>query len=424
MTATLPVTSAHAVGTATALRTRSTAEQFRFDAVLGAALGAAASLMTFHHAERLSPLLFDTRFIDLWFDADTAVYVDLMIARQGEHGATNVHPLLSLMLYPPVKLLRAALSLPTLQAIRAMLALVAALWAGAMFAVLRLMGCRRADAVVFALLALVSAAAMCWLAVPESGAMGSLSILSAVGVLALSQRRPVSPFWYALTSAFTLGTTVTNWLAGIAISALAFPRRRALQITIAAFCLVVILAAVQKAIFPTAHWFPGNPEKARFLLHPRAGGPETILKSFMFHTMAMPAIVNAPEKPPQPQLITQRSAPGSGSMWGRLAVWLWAALLGIGLWAAARGRRAKTVQGVGLILLGQLSLHLVFGMETFLHALHFLPLLILLAAFGARTRARPLVLVLGAALIACAFINNARIFEQAAAEIARFEQSL
>jgi hypothetical protein len=43
-------------------------------------------------------------------------------------------------------------------------------------------------------------------------------------------------------------------------------------------------------------------------------------------------------------------------------------------------------------LAGQFALHAVYGIETFLYALHFQPLLVLLVAYGTRTRLRPLLL--------------------------------
>ncbi|NJR74156.1 MAG: hypothetical protein HC773_11840 [Scytonema sp. CRU_2_7] len=55
---------------------------------------------------------------------------------------------------------------------------------------------------------------------------------------------------------------------------------------------------------------------------PESGGPLQCIKSFVFHSMVMPAIGLAknPDKPDFPLMITQQSLPGSGSLWGAVAV--------------------------------------------------------------------------------------------------------
>ena len=69
---------------------------------------------------------------------------------------------------------------------------------------------------------------------------------------------------------------------------------------------------------------------------------------------------------------------------------------------------------LGLTALWHLALHLVYGgEETFLYSLHWLPLLVVIAAFGTMTRARAVARVLAAALVACATVNNQRQFTQA-----------
>jgi hypothetical protein len=68
---------------------------------------------------------------------------------------------------------------------------------------------------------------------------------------------------------------------------------------------------------------------------------------------------------------------------------------------------------LGLTLLGQLMLHMVYGNETFLYSLHFMPLLILVAAAGTLTRARPIALALAAVLLMASLMNNITVFQQA-----------
>ena len=73
---------------------------------------------------------------------------------------------------------------------------------------------------------------------------------------------------------------------------------------------------------------------------------------------------------------------------------------------------------LGLTLLGQLGLHLLYGEETFLYALHFAPLLVVFAACSTLTRMRLVGLVLAGALVISAGVNNAMQFRTATAVLA------
>lgn len=121
-----------------------------------------------------------------------------------------------------------------------------------------------------------------------------------------------------------------------------------------------------------------------------------------------------------PMMLTQNSAPGSGSLWGLLAVGLWVALLSVGLTGLLMVKGQASFRGaLTLMLIGQLGLHLLYCSETFLYALHFGPLLILLAAFSTHTPQRPIALGLAVVLIITAGINNSILLNKA---IAFFEQ--
>ena len=123
------------------------------------------------------------------------------------------------------------------------------------------------------------------------------------------------------------------------------------------------------------------------------------------------------EVPPFPTLmLTQPARAGSGSVWGALAVMAWVGLLGLGLKGLVETKRYRTLRlSLLLILAGQLLLHLVYGSETFIYSLHFLPLLVLLAAMGTWASERPVALVLAILLVITAGINNYQQFRDAAA---------
>jgi hypothetical protein len=82
-----------------------------------------------------------------------------------------------------------------------------------------------------------------------------------------------------------------------------------------------------------------------------------------------------------------------------IAVAAWLVLLALGAREAhRRWRDDRLVQVILLCLAGQFALHVLYGEETMLYALHWVPLLILVAGLAARGPWRPV--ALGAALLA------------------------
>lgn len=392
------------------------ARQHWRDILIVVVLAFAASFASYQGARLINPVIFDGDTLNTWFQADIPRVFDNLTARGSKQNRTNVHPLFILTAFPAVYVLRTALLLEPITAIRIVVAAVAFLWLSALFILLRLIGCRRFDATLFSVLAATSAAAMFWFVVPDTYPLGSLSLLLPLCLVAIGQHRKLSPLWYGLVSALTLSITVTNWMAGILATIVNHPWKRSLQITVSAFCLVVLLRGVQNVIFPNAKFFIGVREEKQFILSPESGGLLQVVKSFVSHTMVMPTIkvISNSEHPDWPIMSTQGSVPGSGSLWGAIAVVLWTALLGLGLWGLVCVKQHLKLRIVlGVTLLGQLALHTLYGDETFLYSLHFAPLLVVMAALSTLTRARPLGLVLAGMLALSAGMNNCLQFNKA-----------
>jgi hypothetical protein len=356
---------------------------------------------------------------DSWFGSDMPRVFANMTSRGSDHYRVKVHPLFSLIAYPPVIVLEKVLHLAPIIAERIVISATAALWLATLFITLRLLGCRRFDALLFSFLGATSAAAIFWFTVPETYSFGSLSILLALGFAALSEIYLFSSLWYVAISALTLSFTITNWMVGILVTAVNHRWKQSLQITVSTFALVSSLWLVEKYIFPSAVYFLGDQQEKQYIQVVKpANDYLTVVKSFFSNTIVMPAIhIEALVKPSEwPLMSSQAADPGSGSIWGFIAVGLWMALLGLGVWGClAIKKHTKFRLVLGFSLLGQLLLHLAYGgTETFLYSLHFAPLLIILAAFSTLTRARPLALVLAGMLIVSAGINNGQLFYQAA----------
>jgi hypothetical protein len=293
-------------------------DQYWCDILLVVVLAAIAGLASYQGAQFIDPSIFNEDPLDVdstWFEADVVRAFTNMSDRSSNHYRTKVHPLFPLISYAPVYTLKKTLGLQAVNAVQIVIASVASLWIGALFILLRLVGCRKFDALSFSVLAMTGAAAIFWFVVPAKYSFGSLSILLALCLVAMAQHHKLSDWWYVSLSALTLSFTVTNWMAGILATLVNHPWKRALQLIVNAFCLVVLLWDVQKLLFPGAIFFIGDHEDAQFILAPDSGGLLHVLMSFVFHTMVMPAfeVIDRYKRPDWPVIITQFSSPGSGT---------------------------------------------------------------------------------------------------------------
>jgi hypothetical protein len=286
--------------------------------------------------------------------------------------------------------------------------MASASWVALFYVIVRSLSRHRLDAIVFTLLACSTSSAIFWLLVPETYTPGSLTLLAPLALCAIDAERRAGAGWYVAASAVSLSVTSTNWMCGLFAAAASWPWRRALQISANALSVVVVLWAVQRTLFPTAPFFFGYSNEGRFVLPAASGGPGPVLRALWFHTIVMPHIAVIPEPKWGAVMSVQHSALGSSGAWGVAATALWAALLGstlVGLCTSGGNRRIRVV--LGATIAGQVLLHLLYGEETFLYALHLAPLLILAAALAAASAWRRAILALAVALAFTGAVNNA-----------------
>ncbi len=399
--------------------------QHRVDIAIVVALMLMAGFLSYQGAQAIDPVILDEKTIVVkWFTADTMRVFTNMTDRWSDHNRLKVHPLFSLLAFPPVYFLNAILGIQLLAAVKIVIATVASLWLGTLFFLLRLIGCPRFDATLFSLLGASSAAAVFWFVVPETYPFGSLTIVLALAFVALGEYVKLPVFGYVLVSALTLSFTITNWMAGILATIVNYSWKQALQISANAFCLVTLLWGLQKWFFPSAEFFIGDREEQKYILLDESGGLLQVVKSFIAHTMVMPTFNVIERSNNWHGILTQNSSAGSASLWGAIAVGLWTALLGLGIWGLFSVKQHLKLRLVlGFTLLGQLGLHTVYGDETFLYSLHFVPLLVVLAALSTLTRARWIALVLASILLLSAGANNYLQFNKAAAFLKTYSLS-
>jgi len=145
------------------------------------------------------------------------------------------------------------------------------------------------------------------------------------------------------------------------------------------------------------------------------GGPGPVARALLFLTIVMPHIELIPEPKWGTVMSVQHSPIASSGAWGVAATVAWAALLTsaiVGL-IASRGNTRVRLVALGT-LAGQVVLHLLYGEETFLYAIHVAPLLVLTTALAASsTPWRRVILVLAAVLVLTAAVNNLSQLETA-----------
>ena len=375
--------------------------------LLAAATGGAA----FWGSCGLDALLVRGESGDVWFEADCPRVFQNATDRASVQSRSAVHPLFALCTYPLIAALSWVGGLEPIVALRVLRSLTAAACIAALYGLLRVIECRRLDSVLFSVLAGTSAGAMFWFVVPVLYPAGLLTILLALGLVGLGEGRRLSPVWDVLVNVATLAFTITNWMAGLLATLLRWPLRHALGIVLATVCSAVVLMSVQHQLFPSAALLPVSIEEGRYILPPEAGGPGRVFLSFTFHALVMPAIGTVARHAGAigPIMTVQHSWPASAGLWSVLATVLWMVLLGLGVYGVCVCRRHRRLRIVlGLTIAGQLLLHLLYGLETFLYACHFGPLLVLVAAFATLLPIRRLVIALTIGLIVCAGVNNVR----------------
>lgn len=384
-----------------------------FDPVACLVIGAVAGLWAFTMGGQITPWISDYRFLDLWFQGDSPrAFANMTNLQNNPWSRDDLHPLFRLVTYPMTSAVAWLFSLSPEAAVRVVVSGVAGLWASGFYGLLRLMRLQHLEAMTYSFVLLTSAAFVFWSGLPETFLFGSLSLIMSMALLAAAERHRTSPALYVFNNLMTVGFVLTSALAGAATTLLRFCFKKALGIFAVSGGVCFGLWQLHKAIFPvdraTSH---------EFLLD-QAAGPLQILASIFFHTLVMPEIKLTAADHSTPdfawRMTTQFSDPGTGGLLAQVAVVAWVGMLLLGAWSVVTMRtNVKLRLLLGIVGLGFLGAHLIFGDETFLYALQFAPLLVVLAAFAALGPMRRLSLALAFVFVLSAGIHNASQFQHA-----------
>lgn len=376
------------------------------DIVLAIALAILGAAVSWNVSEYITPMRAGD---NQWFQADlTTVWLSLT-DRYADHRRANVHPLFPLVHTTSVYALRGVFDIGRSIAVAIWVSTWAAAWIAVCYAVARSLRFARRDALLIAIVMLASASALCWISVPDTRTVGSVSMLACVLVAVAAERRPV-PDWLVTTAvAASLSMTITNGIAGLALLVVTRPIKRAAQLAVNAFVVVVVLQVVQGLMYPTVRSITQLGSEQRFLFYPASGTLLNKLAVMGLHSVVMPGVQTPIEVETRtPMLSVQLASPDLSSVAGVVALGVWVVALAWGVrgwYRCASGSAALKV--IALTAVGQVALHLVYGEETFLYTLHLMPLLVLIAACVMKS-ARPLWgRALFAALALALIVHNA-----------------
>ena len=361
---------------------------------------------------------YDAKYgFDIWFGADPPrVFLAMTEPGSAWHYRTSVHPLFSLLTSPLMSALT-ALGIPPLAAGHGMIATCGFLTVTFQFFTLRGLGLPRAVAALFTGVLLASATYLHWFSVIETYAWAAVT--TSLMLLVLTSVSAQRQWIWLGASIGTLAVTTTNWSLAITSAFFRLEWRKQISMGVATLIIVAALAVIQKNIYPHAQLFfrPGSITSERKWTQVNDAtmglGRWTPFLN-VWHVMITSAVTPEPEE--QQNIVSNQYAPLTShtvSGWVALGSWMFMLIAGVLGGLENRERRAAFA-AVCAFLIGQCTLHAVYGSVTFLYAAHFFPALVMLAGFGWFSRLRvPAIL---AALVFAIFggASNFHQFEAAA----------
>lgn len=393
------------------------------DRLIAVMFGLVACLVAALAFRALPPGFYDLASGNIWFQADQERVVRALSDRSSVfHSRDSVHPLFSIIAFPPVAVLR-FIGMPAVAACETLIVAAAAVCGALLFLILRQMDCDRLVAALGTAAFIVSATFLHWFALAETYALSGASGLIALYLMTLPR---VSAASAIAASAITLSMTVTNWMLGLALVGMRFPLARALRRTGAALAICLVLAAIQHEIFPRS----GRFYSPKALIHEKdytqidmaehgtaEWTPIDNVRGFFITAAVAPAPYRAKDSESgSPIVDNQRATIADYQPVGIAAAVAWIAALSLSFGSVVRARRVTpTLVALGAFVAGQLALYLVYGEITFLFAANYFAVLIILATVGSAGRRRPVHLAALAAFVVLGAVANTIAFRSAVA---------
>lgn len=373
----------------------------------------------------------DFAFLNLWLDADIPRVLENLTVREYGHSVTFKHPIASILLYPPVAIIRALGAEPLLAA-RILMAINAGLFFWLFDIALRRVRLDWTDRAAIIALSFGASGFVIWFGIIETFPIGGTSLLLGLLLADSAIQAPTSRArrrYWALATFVTMSITLTNvMLAGAAgLVALWHQKRRewwqdCVPGIALGLAMVTIMAIAQRFLFGGASLF-FNPfpilAEMRFVT---GAGAETLTISERLQSIYLQLLVmGEPIYTLRPALWEHGSETAfhvTDGHWppdiiGQLAMAVWAVVLAISSWFLwqRRAQMPVMIQITLVFLFGNTVLHLLYGTSVYLYAAHFLGLVMLavgwaLLADPSRLRLAPFVRGALVLLAAAAFASN------------------
>ncbi|MBT3239571.1 MAG: hypothetical protein HON98_07070 [Chloroflexi bacterium] len=385
-------------------------EKYKKDIGVVLILSICSGIIYFNLSNLINPEIFEYKNINTWFESDIPRNFLNMTSRLSNHHRTSVHPLFPLFAYSPGLVFRKIFNFSLINTVRLVNTTYTMIWAGLFYLLFRIKGLKKIDSSIITILALVSSSAIFWMTVPESFLLGSISIIFMLIIAALAEKRFLGTFWYTVGSFLTFSITVTNWMVGLLISFIHNKFSNFIKVSLYAFSTVLILWKIQNFFIPSTKLFLLWEGEKNYFNNLDIENILLVIKSFFIHSMVMPSISymdNSSKSYTSIQMTIQNSSILPDTWLEGVSILLWIVILSIGVINFFSIKMKTKFQAIiGILILGQLILHILYGSETFLYSLNFLPLIIILASYSFKLNTRKLSLGLIAILIIVAGINN------------------
>ncbi|MGA9672528.1 MAG: hypothetical protein WBQ94_25155 [Terracidiphilus sp.] len=362
----------------------------RVDSILMLSFATAAGTFVWNLARRLPMGLRGEGSENFWFEADVMRVFYNISARKSLQTRSQVHPIFALIGYSCDAVIRKVAHLNLNDSVDVFLALTAGLWVIFMYLVIRKLGFDCVMAAGAAALGILSSAGLLFFTIPETYALASVSILATIALILYTQGGRWESAGRVLASATSLSIVVTNWALGLLLTFRKSPWRQWLQLSINGFFLVAVLWSVEKLLMPSAEFFTDFGREKNYLNHLSFVGVLKTANVFIVSSVIAPIEKMTPDfgihDPVGPAwklgITFQNSWPGSASMWGVAAVIFWLVLLALGVRSLLIKKRSHFSLSLLIFLVLQLALHILYGAETFMYALDWVPILVIIAVFG------------------------------------------
>lgn len=322
-----------------------------------------------------------------WFQSDGWRVYDDMVDWGANHYRANIRPLFSLISIPATALISKLSGVRGIEAIWIFNAACMSVWVGGLYLTVRALGAATVPALLTAALGAASASAMYWFIVPETYALSSMWLVLLLLLAAVEVRRPQGKLIWIASGTLVVCTLVSNILAVLALTLCMKPRKDALQILAAVSVLFIAALLAQRVIFPSGATIRIDKLEGEsgFVMHPDNGGPGCIAAAEWISPLIAPTarVVGDAEATGHRVSVQCMQAASGPYRLAAAVLWLGFFAWGVGalLWLRDDGGRLRrfTYGLLGALALNS-ALHMVYGEETFLYALHFTPLLLVLAS--------------------------------------------